>query len=529
MQYLASGEKRELASLRDGFGNEITPDEAIERFGGNHRNYWTSIASPSEKECSILVDRYGGNLEHAALQHGKALASRIQKELKLKEPPTFAYHVEAIRDENGQDTGRKRFHFHFTGEGQAPNRLYGKDGVLQRSWDREWSPDRKPIRDWDEHRRFRQLKGELLALGKEQRQLLKDRREALKGITDPKAREAVHERFRDREIALITRRHTLEVEACGARYGARLDRGSTHHQAELEKINQRRTAALYRAQLRGKDPRHLVNYQRVAGRGISVAKRQALRVALEAKRLVQRAMEGPSPKDRSAEKALEGLRPVKVVAQRAASELVSGTLKVSAEAIRATAAAATKAGIRATNASVKLGAGLVLAIPTGGASLKAGAEETGKDLVQGAKEAGTELGRGAANASREAGKAAGRALGSALSGGLTALPRPAQEAIRAGAEATKAAVNTGKNLLTLDLGGAVGSAVTGGLATTQHAAGVVLEGTQKLPSVVRMPIKTAEMAPVIGLPLKVLRTVVELTSSLAAKAPTRSTGVELER
>jgi len=528
MRYLASGEKREIASLRDGFGKEIDSEDAIERLGGRYHSYWTSIVAPSENECSILITRYGGDLEQATLRHGEALSSRIQKELKLQTPPIFAFHVEAVRDTEGRDTGRKRFHFHFTGEGDAGNRLYGKDGVLQRCWDREWDPDRKPILDWNEHRNYLRLKKELLALGQEQRQLLKDRREALKGLSDPAARRAVHDRFRDREIALATRRHGLEVETCGARYGARLDRGSVHHQAELEKVHHRRTAALNRAQFRGKDRRPLLDNQRAVGRGVSVAKRQALRLALKAQRLLQTAMAAPGPHDRSADKALETLRPVEALAKSAASELVSGTLEVGAEAARAAAMAATKGGLRVASASAKLGAGLVLALPTGGASLKAGGKEAGKDLAEGAREAGQELGRGAANASREAGKAAGRALGSALSGGLTALPRPAQEAIRAGMEAGKTLARTGRSLVTLDLGGAVGNAVTGGLATSKRAAGLVLEGGQGLPAALRMPIKSGELVPVVGLPLKALRATLDLAATMAP-TPKQSAGLDLER
>lgn len=528
LRYLASGEKREIASLRDGFGHEIESADAVERLGGRHHSYWSSIIAPSENECSILITRYGGDLERAALRHGEALSARMQRDLKLKTSPIFAYHVEAVRDSDGQDTGRKRFHFHFTSDGEPGNRLYGKDGVLQRCWDREWDPDRKPILDWNEHRNYLRLKKELLALGQEQRQLQKDRREALKGLSGPEARRATHDIFREQEIALATRRHGLEVEACGARYGARRDRGSIHHQAELEKIHHRRTAALNRAQFRGKDRRPLLDYQKTAGRGISVAKRHALRLALNAQRLLQRAMAASGPQDRNANKAMEPLRPVGALAQRAASELVSGTLKVGAEAARAAAMAATKGGLRAAAASAKLGAGLVLALPTGGASLKVGAKEAGKDLAEGAREAGAEFGCGAANASREAGRAAGRALGSALSGGLSALPRPAQEAIRAGLEVGKTLARTGKSLVTLDLGGAVGNAVTGGLATSRRVTGVALDGGQGLPAAVRMPMRAGELVPVVGLPLKALRATLELAAS-TAPAPKRSAGLDFER
>ncbi|MBL0212260.1 MAG: hypothetical protein IPQ13_15315 [Holophagaceae bacterium] len=178
----------------------------------------------------------------------------------------------------------------------------------------------------------------------------------------------------------------------------------------------------------------------------------------------------------------------------------------------------------------QIGIGLVAVVPTLGGSLKAAGKETlmdagsaAKDLGQDSIEAGQVTSKHALRGARHMGEAAVGAVGDGIrtfgTVGLSVLPRPARHTVLAIKEAARTTLATSKDLLCLDLKGAVMSVAEGTLRTGTAVTRSILPITE-LPAVLRVPIKAAEMLPIIGLGVKV--------AHLAAKV-IHGIGKEIER
>lgn len=513
--YLAKEEKRETVLFLDGHGKAIDPDLATKEAGGYAAEHWHAIVAPSHLECSSLTQRFG-TPEKAAIEHGKAMAAEIRREIGSEKVPNIAIHFEHDK------LGNLRWHYHFVGEEKANGRLFGEGGKLQKAWDRVAMPDKKPIVNWRENRLYIAAKRDLKDVQIEQRKLSKNRQAALKAIQLPWEKTAIRDRFACKEVALINQRHALETKAANHRYGSRNDSGSLAHRTELSRIDARKATATTRIANRGQDPKAIGRIKSATGRGISSAKRGATKgialVANAASKLnedLKRATEKGRVRDPHHLKVeIPGAHQMK----SAALSIVGGALRTAAEAVQATAKAAAKITFHTGKASVKVAIGLVTALPTGGSSLAKASADASKDLAEGATESGKELGTGIKNTSIEAariGADVGKAMGNV---GIGALPRPAQEAIRAGSAATRTAAATFKDVVTLDLTGAASTALIGAGRTLKHAAGATIEGAKTLPPALNLPLKAIEMVPLIGQVVKVAHTAMEMAATVAPKA-----------
>jgi hypothetical protein len=252
-KYLEKEEGREACLLLDASGQPVAAEDLAGDFGGGRAAHWHTIVSPTFEDCAILTERHGGDRQAAAIAHGVAMARRLERDGGRR--VAFAVHLE----DRG---GKPHFHYHFVGQGEPRMRLYGRSGVLQRAWDREWAPDRKAIVDWGEHRAFLKTRADLRSVQQDLRNLGEDRRQTI-AAAPPEEKGAAREGFRERELALVARRYELEVEAIHHRYAARNDLGSEHHQAELVDAANRRKGAETRAAHRGQ-PREVVRGSRLA-------------------------------------------------------------------------------------------------------------------------------------------------------------------------------------------------------------------------------------------------------------------------
>jgi len=240
-EYLEKEEGREACLLLDSSGNPVTAEELTREFGGERAAHWHAIVSPTFEDCRVLTDRHGGDRQAAAIAHGKAIAQRLERDTGRR--VAFAVHLEH-RD------GKAHFHYHFVGQGETRVRLYGRSGVIQRAWDRAWSPEQQAIQNWKEHRTFQAAREELRSVQKEMRNLGEERRRAI-AAAPPELKREVRESFKEPELALIERRYDLELKAINHRYAARNDVGSDRHQAELVDATNRQKGAITRAHHRG--------------------------------------------------------------------------------------------------------------------------------------------------------------------------------------------------------------------------------------------------------------------------------------
>lgn len=228
--YLASEHNREKARLLDIEGRPLVPEQAIEVMGGPDAEYHEIIVAPSAAECRTILERVPEDRDRAIEEAGR----RILKAYAEGKPALLAIH-----EQDG------RFHFHLAVKGPQPERALGKDGTVQRHWNREVFGDEPRILDWDAHQRFRAQKTELLSLLPRQRENDRARIEALRGV--PLIRQAEIARpYEQRARSFIVERHRLEVACLAARYEARGMSGSPRHLAELEAVAFRRTGALRR-------------------------------------------------------------------------------------------------------------------------------------------------------------------------------------------------------------------------------------------------------------------------------------------
>ena len=272
-EYLEAEEGREACLLLDSSGCPITAEELTQEFGGSRAAHWHAIVSPTFEDCAILTARHGGDRQAAAIAHGKAIAQRLERDTGQR--VAFAVHFEH-RD------GKPHFHYHFVGQGEARVRLYGRSGVIQRAWDRAWSPEQKPIQNWQEHRAFKSTREELRSVQREMRNLGEERRRAI-AAAPPERKGEVRERFKEPELALIERRYDLESRAINHRYAARNDVGSVRHQAELVDAKNRQRGAITRAHHRGLPKDALFGSRRTAQlvRTVAAPFERGVKVALK--------------------------------------------------------------------------------------------------------------------------------------------------------------------------------------------------------------------------------------------------------
>lgn len=533
-QYLVAEEQREQVWAENGQGREIDAEAMVANLGGYRAQHWHGIVAPSAEECRSLIDRYG-SLEAGARRHAQTIGAEIALQARCPRP-NVAIHLE--RDHQGNP----RFHFHYVGMGPCPSCMFGERGFLQRAWNHAWIADRKPIQDWDAHRRFLDLRGKLRNVVREQRDLARTRQGELRGTSNHREKQSIRDRHRPEEVRLIHDRHHLERAACDARYQARRDVDSPSHRAESQGIDARREAALGRLSARGQSRHRLGQLAYRLGRALSAAKRvtkqvlnHRLPLSLErqAHRLVGHSMER-QPRAfrvvarRSVQVSSESFRLVRQVMHRAIQTLTKigrELMKAGAKLIHLGAKVAGREAVRASKVTLQVSLGVVAAIPTLGGSLKAAGKETLKDAGEAARnlgrdgmEGGRIVGKHATRSAIHAGEAAlsvaGDALRSAGTLGLSALPRPLRHGFQATKEASRAALLTSKDLLCLDLYGAAVNAAEGTFKAATAASRSVFP-IHELPTLVRIPFKAAEMVPLIGLPVKVVHFAAKALHGLA--------------
>ena len=225
--YLIAEHDRDSARLLDSGGRELCAREAIALMGGPNAQYYEVILAPSEAECRAIEARNPGNLQQAIDQSGLRMMQTLANGRR---------HFLAIHEQDG------RFHFHFVVAGPMPERTLGRHGSLQKQWKRELLGDEPRIQDWEAHRRFKELRAQLQSVIEEQRDLARQRREAVREADPERKREVAHP-FDQRAQELTGTRHALELAAIHARYEARGSLGTPRHQAEVEQAEHRHTTA----------------------------------------------------------------------------------------------------------------------------------------------------------------------------------------------------------------------------------------------------------------------------------------------
>lgn len=527
VQYLASDHDRDKAMLLDGRGEEITRGEAVERFGGKDAAYFEVIYAPSEVECRALEERFGG-AEAAQQEMARHLADRMSPD----RPCLVAVH-----------THGERWHLHMPIQGEAPPRLLGSHGEAQRAWDevlRATRP-RERILDWDAHQRSEAVQMVLKSVQREQREVDKERYQAIRAGRNPSQKLEIAQGFDRRGLDLVVRRHQLEVAYIQARYEARGRAGTWDYKVEIEKVDQRRAGGENRIQRRAEDTR-----DRLGSRGREVGKGAARRTDLTLAKGREATLRAADRVAGMAERAVEcgvdaALRGAGVppearhmlrIGMKVGQEAMKLTLMTVGAAVRAgteigmeVAPAAGRQAIHAAKVTARMSVGMALALPTAGVSLGEAARESGQDVAAAGKDLVQDGVRVGQTTMKEVGKAgadlAQEGLRSATSLGMEALPRPMKEAARAAIQAGKTAVRVATDVVRLDVLGAAGNLGKGGLDLVVSGARMA-GGTAKLPEAVRMPLGLLEKLPVVGLAAKAAKVAAEVGMGIGR-------GVGLER
>lgn len=249
--YLTAEHGREHALLLDGEGRELAARDAI-RGWSRDEAYQEVIVSPSIEEVRAAADRHGGDDQKAAREtalrlareiaggrdfcvaiHWDSEASKIesaslqaQRDLRAIDARhrrwgTFGsdYHrsdrqrvMDALaeRMERLSAMDCNRWHLHVVVRGPARDRLFGKRGQVQSAWDRLWDDHPDRIRDWDQHRRFLDLREEIREIQRQQRALGLERSEAIRRAR-PSEKAAAARPYEERMADLIHRRFALEA------------------------------------------------------------------------------------------------------------------------------------------------------------------------------------------------------------------------------------------------------------------------------------------------------------------------------
>ena len=351
--YLTVEHGRERVVLLDDQGRELGSKEAIARWSKDEP-YHEVIVAPSIDEVRAATERYEGDEAHAAreialrigreIAHGRPFfvalhwdseASKTQKaheqvQRELREIEArhrrwgtlgSEYHQterqqveEALKQRLTAVSGTSnRWHCHLVIRGPERERLFGRKGKAQKAWDRLWADRPETIRDWEQHRRFAELREQVREIQRQQRVLSRERSEALRRA-EPLEKRELARHYEERLQELIQRRYAAESLAMEARYAARGMVGCAEHRMEIHKAEQRRDTALQRMRRRYDARRDADAYDRSRRRS------KVVRVAKVVPRVLDcvlfAAQLAPLPKGR------DGL-----VAARAVAQMLGGVLR----------------------------------------------------------------------------------------------------------------------------------------------------------------------------------------------------------
>lgn len=487
--YLASEHDRESARLLDLDGHALTPSQAIESLGGPGVDYHEVIVAPSHHECEVIRGRDPGNPAQAAQEAGRRLAIAYAQ----GRPALLAIH-----EQDG------RFHYHLAVKGPRDSRALGRNGVLQAHWDREVLGDEPRILDWEAHLRFKSLRARLLGTIQMQRENERSRVEAVR-LAPPGLKASAATPYERTGRHLIESRFRLEMDTLQARYQARGMVGSPRHLAEQEAAAHRRLGALRRLEKRELG-RELASVRHMAGRAgerLGRGARSVLEVTETLAGQVRQGLDGlrEPPPDRSATRGLQIWEQASVqTAQRIGTEAAQAVTRVS---------------LRVGTAALKMGAGLLLTVPSGGAELS-------RSLIEAGREIGT--------AGQETGEAIGRIGGSLLQGAgrvtlataRTALPEEAKPVLQASLEMSRGAGEFTREVLSLSPGSALVSATQTALRTVRATAAA----RGQLPEPLRRAFQVAGWIPLAGTGINALQQAAELAQSAHNAA---SRGLEMDR
>lgn len=344
----------------------------------------------------------------------------------------------------------------------------------------------------------------------------------------PLSRTYLEARETERLVTLAGQRKALEVSWVNQRHEFGKTIGSSKHQKDLSRVESRHDQTVKRLQERVGQGRGMKQASRPGSgakrKAVHIGKRGAKRVSQVLGQAVKEAkdqlksqakdLKPKQPENRDLKRLEGGVKSVGREATRAA-------LRASAAAIKAAGKTAWHASYAGASATVKVAAGVVLALPTKGASLKTASQEAGKDLKHGAKKSAQEAARGAKKTCQEALKGAGRtSIATAKGiGGLSKelLPKEAGALLGAAKEAAKSGVEAASKAIRLDLAGAGRTAALGALKTGKAASKAALK-SKELPATLKTPLKIAEKIPVVGQIATAAKIMVETTSTLAHTA-----------
>ena len=491
--YLASDHDRDSARLLGMAGQELDPSQAIETLGGPRGIYHEIIVAPSTRECETIRARCPEDPQRAAAEAG----NRIAKAYAQGRP-----YVLAIHEQDG------RFHLHVAVAGSRSEWALGKHGQIQKAWDRESFGDEPRIQDWGAHLRFKEEKARLQEVIRKQKENELQRREAVKRAMPGHKTEAARP-FEVKARELIERRYVTELTAIQARYEARGALGSPRHEAEMEQATQRRTGSMRRLE------------NREMHRELGAAKARLGRAADSAGRVANRGTRVVGSIGRAAvDKALKEMgvpAPVRAITRSTMAvgeEALQTALRASLEASKAAA----HSSLHLTQASLKLGAGLVLALPTGGVSLQSAGKEVGQNLAK----AGKEMTQGIARAGAGVGSGVTRI---ATTGVQELLPRELRLATNPAATVARTTVGAVKDVATLSPVALVKTLAVGAFDLTKTTANVAGVQTH-LPAPLRQAFKVAGLIPVVGIAAKATELATEVAHTAISAA---SRGMEVDR
>ncbi len=365
--YLASEHGRVAVVLVGAAEQELTVQQAIEALGRDCE-YHEIIIAPSRVECDAIRARNPEDPTAEALAFGHRLASAHSQGRP---------YVLTMHEQDG------RFHFHLNVQGPMPAQALGKHGEVQQVWDREFFRGDERIVDWAAHRRFQAERARLQELIRRQQEHERRRREAVRAAA-PEKKAEVGRSLERTSRDLIEQRYLLELSALGARYESRGAHGSLHHQAEQDRAEFRRTAALRRVERR----EHHRQMLAVKGRVTEVmggAERQTAK-AIKATGQVSRTAVDAALREMGVSRPLRATARISVT-------LASATAQAAVQAAMEAAKAAARSSLHLARGSASLAMGLIAAPFTGGASLRAGVRQAEQDLTIAAKEAGRGLER----------------------------------------------------------------------------------------------------------------------------------------
>lgn len=359
--YLAAEHDRDAVVLAGAAETELTIEQAIEALGKDNEYHEIVIAlSFAESDALRLRRPEDPKAEAMALGH------RLAKSITKGRPYLLALH-----EQGG------RFHFHLAVKGPQLARTLGRQGEVQRAWDKEFIQGEGRIIDWEAHRSFQEQKAHLQALIRQQQVHERHRREAVRAAA-PEKKSEVGRAYEKESRDLIEQRYLLELASAESRYESRGTVGSPEHRAEQERAEFRRTAALHRLDRRERHRQMLTAKGRITqvlgayGRQASKAARATGQVSRTALDAALREMGAPRP-----------LRAGARVAVTLATETAQATVRAAMEAAKAAA----RSSLHCARGSASLAVGLVAAPFTGGASLATGLRQAGQDLAAATQEA----------------------------------------------------------------------------------------------------------------------------------------------